>query len=45
MPSILVETAFLTNSTEEAHLKDASFHNLAADGILEGIRAYILSLK
>ena len=45
MPSILVETAFLSNSTEEAHLKDSSFHYLAADGILDGISGYISSLK
>lgn len=45
MPSILVETAFLSNSSDEAHLKDTSYHDLAADGILEGIRGYISSLK
>ncbi len=45
MPSILVEAAFISNSSEEAHLKDTSFHDLAADGILEGVRGYISSLK
>jgi N-acetylmuramoyl-L-alanine amidase len=45
MPSILVEAAFISNSTEEAHLKQPSFSDLAADGILDGIQAYILSLK
>ena len=45
MPSILVETAFISNSTEEAHLQDPAFHDLAADGILEGIRGYIASLN
>ncbi len=45
MPSILTEVGFLSNSTEEAHLKDPSFHDLTADGILDGIRAYINALK
>jgi N-acetylmuramoyl-L-alanine amidase len=45
MPSILTEVAFISNSTEEAHLKDPTFHNLAAEGILEGVRGYITSLK
>jgi N-acetylmuramoyl-L-alanine amidase len=45
MPSILVETAFISNSAEEAHLQDPAFHDLAADGILDGIRGYISSLK
>jgi N-acetylmuramoyl-L-alanine amidase len=45
MPSILVETAFLSNNTEEAHLNDPSFHDLAAEGILDGISGYISSLK
>ena len=45
MPSILVETAFISNSTEEAHLQDPAFHDLAAEGILDGIRGYIASLN
>jgi N-acetylmuramoyl-L-alanine amidase len=45
MPSILVETAFISNSAEEAHLKDPAFHDLAADGILDGVEGYINSLK
>ena len=45
MPSILVEAAFISNSTEEAHLKDKTFYDLAAEGILEGMRGYINSLK
>jgi N-acetylmuramoyl-L-alanine amidase len=45
MPSILVETAFISNSAEEAHLKDPAFHDLAADGILDGVQGYISSLK
>ena len=45
MPSILTEVAFISNTAEEAHLKDAAFHDLAADGILDGIHGYITSLK
>lgn len=45
MPSILTEVAFISNSAEEIHLKDPAFHDLAADGILDGIRGYITSLK
>jgi N-acetylmuramoyl-L-alanine amidase len=45
MPSILVETAFLSNALEEEHLKDPAYLNLTAEGILDGVRAYISSLK
>jgi len=45
MPSVLTEVAFISNSTEENHLKDPAFLDLAANGILEGISAYISSLK
>jgi len=45
MPSILTEVGFISNSTEEARLKDTNFHDLTADGILDGIRAYINALK
>ncbi len=45
MPSILVETAFISNATEEAHLKEPTFRDLAAEGIMRGIRAYIAALK
>ncbi len=45
MPSILVETAFISNSTEESHLQDPAFHDLAAEGILDGVEGYISSLK
>jgi N-acetylmuramoyl-L-alanine amidase len=45
MPSILVETAFLTNTQEEARLKDPAYRDLTAEGILDGVRAYITSLK
>ena len=45
MPSILVETAFLSNSLEESRLKESSYQEMTADGILDGIRGYITSLK
>lgn len=45
MPSILVETAFISNATEEARLKDPAFHDLIAEGIVKGVRDYISSLK
>jgi N-acetylmuramoyl-L-alanine amidase len=45
MPSILVETAFLSNAQEEARLKDPAFRDMTAEGILDGVRAYISSLK
>jgi N-acetylmuramoyl-L-alanine amidase len=45
MPSILVETAFVSNDREETRLKDPEYQESTADGIVEGIRAYIASLK
>ncbi|HIJ80647.1 MAG TPA: N-acetylmuramoyl-L-alanine amidase [Desulfuromonadales bacterium] len=45
MPSILVETAFLSNATEESRMKDPAYLGITADGILEGVRSYISSLK
>ena len=45
MPSILVETAFISNSTEEQRLKDATFQDILAHGILDGIRGYVQSVK
>lgn len=45
MPSILVETAFLSNVAEESRLKDPAYQQMAAEGILEGVRSYITSLK
>ncbi len=45
MPSILVETAFVSNGTEESRLNDPHYQDETARGIAEGIRAYIASLK
>jgi N-acetylmuramoyl-L-alanine amidase len=40
IPSILVETAFISNPEEEAKLTDLGYQNQMADAILRGIRAY-----
>jgi N-acetylmuramoyl-L-alanine amidase len=45
MPSILVETAFVSNPVEESRLKDPAYQEMTANGILEGVRNYIASLK
>ncbi len=45
MPSILVETAFVSNPQEEARLKEAPYQDMTAEGICEGIRSYINGLK
>ncbi|WP_223910519.1 N-acetylmuramoyl-L-alanine amidase [Geobacter sp. AOG1] len=45
MPSILVETAFLSNEKEEVRLRDAQYQDATAAGIMGGIRAYMSSMK
>ena len=45
MPSILVETSFLSNEREEERLKDSQYQDISAEGIMEGIRAYISAVK
>ena len=45
MPSILVETAFVSNERDEVKLKDPQYQDLTAEGILSGIKGYIASLK
>jgi N-acetylmuramoyl-L-alanine amidase len=45
MPSILVEAAFLSNAQEESRLKEPAYQEMTAEGILEGVRSYISSLK
>jgi N-acetylmuramoyl-L-alanine amidase len=44
MPSVLVEVAHLTNAEEARRLKDPQFRKQVAQGILEGIAAYLESL-
>jgi N-acetylmuramoyl-L-alanine amidase len=45
MPSILVESAFISNLDEEAKLKDPQFLEQTAEGILDGVVAYIAAQK
>lgn len=45
MPSILVETAFISNGTEVERLKNSKYQDTTVSGIVEGIREYIASLK
>lgn len=45
MPSILVETSFISNEREEERLKDPAYQDMMATGVLEGIRAYISKQK
>ncbi|WP_296944340.1 N-acetylmuramoyl-L-alanine amidase [uncultured Massilia sp.] len=40
IPSILVETAFISNPEEEAKLKDDAYQNQLADAIVKGIKRY-----
>jgi N-acetylmuramoyl-L-alanine amidase len=40
IPSILIETAFLSNPEEEAKLTDNSYQDQLADAIVKGIRQY-----
>lgn len=41
IPSILVETAFISNPTEERMLASNSFREKCADAIADGIKAYL----
>jgi N-acetylmuramoyl-L-alanine amidase len=41
MPSILIETAFISNARECKRLVSAKFQERLAEGIVEGIRSYI----
>ncbi|MBV4412677.1 N-acetylmuramoyl-L-alanine amidase AmiC [Enterobacteriaceae bacterium YMB-R22] len=43
IPSILVETAFISNVNEERKLRTAAFQQKVAQSILKGIRAYFSS--
>ena len=40
MPSILVELGFISNPTEEAHLKEANTRQQFANEIANGLEAY-----
>ena len=45
MPSILAEIAFVSNPTEEKLLKSKTYQRRVAEGILEGIKAYVIPLQ
>jgi N-acetylmuramoyl-L-alanine amidase len=45
MPSVLVETAFLSNEKEEQRLQDPQYLDVTAEGIMEGVRTYMAGLK
>ncbi|MEO5797212.1 MAG: N-acetylmuramoyl-L-alanine amidase, partial [Rhodoferax sp.] len=40
IPSVLVETAFISNPEEEAKLNSSAYREQLADAILRGIRGY-----
>ena len=40
IPSILVETAFISNPTEEARLRDGAFRSALVEALANGIRRY-----
>ncbi|MGO9443641.1 MAG: N-acetylmuramoyl-L-alanine amidase family protein, partial [Thiobacillaceae bacterium] len=40
IPSILVETAFISNREEEKRLTDEIYQDKIADAIVDGIKAY-----
>ena len=40
IPSVLVETAFISNPTEEARLNDPAYQNQLADALMRGIERY-----
>jgi N-acetylmuramoyl-L-alanine amidase len=45
MPSVLVETAFVSNRREEKRLTSPDYHRHAADAILAGVRNYAKTFK
>jgi N-acetylmuramoyl-L-alanine amidase len=45
MPSILIETAFISNRTDESRLKSRQFQENLAKGITAGIASYIAEVK
>lgn len=45
MPSILVESAFISNLEEEAKLRDPKFLEQTAEGIIDGVVSYIAAQK
>jgi N-acetylmuramoyl-L-alanine amidase len=40
MPSILFETSYISNPTEESRLGDADYRQLIADSVANAVKAY-----
>jgi N-acetylmuramoyl-L-alanine amidase len=40
IPSMLIETAYITNPSEERRLRDPHYQGRLADAILSGLRGY-----
>ena len=45
MPSVLIETAFITNRADECRLNSRQFQQNLAKGITAGIESYITEVK
>ena len=45
IPSVLVETAFITNEQDEKLLRDRAYHEKIARSLLEGIQGYFKSYR
>ena len=45
MPAILIETGFISNTIERKRLQSDKYHEILANGIVEGIESYINSIK
>lgn len=43
VPSMLVETAFITNRTEEQHLNDPAYRTRLARAVLSGVESYFIA--
>ncbi|MFC1838710.1 N-acetylmuramoyl-L-alanine amidase [Thermodesulfobacteriota bacterium] len=44
MPAVLVETGFITNSTERKRLQSSKYKEMLAQGIVSGIKSYVKSI-
>ncbi|MGE8397549.1 MAG: N-acetylmuramoyl-L-alanine amidase, partial [Comamonas sp.] len=42
IPSVLIETAFISNPGEEQKLRSSAYQNKLADAMMEGIRQYFI---
>ena len=45
MPSVLVETAFISNKTEESRLTNSKYRDKTVTAISAGVRNYASALK